>query len=143
MNAPFITAPAAGDEYEVYPYVYVWGDGTETTPAEGRAIIDSTANSIVEIEMLNVGAGYRYGESYAGKTSDTVPITINSALIDLPASVANNAGFTAATLQPIVSPPGGHGSDPRTELGARRVCISTKFTNSEAEQSLLRMISAK
>jgi hypothetical protein len=111
--------------------VYVWGDGTETTAAEGRAIIDSTANSIVEIEMLSVGAGYRYGESYAGKTSDTVPITINSAFIDLPASVANNVGFTAATLQPIISPPGGHGSDPLTELSARRVCISTKFTNSE------------
>lgn len=132
LNAPFTTAPAAGDEYEVYPYVYVWGDGTESTAAEARAIIDSTANSIVEIEMLSVGEGYRYGESYAGKTSDTVPITINSAFIDLPASVANSAGFTAATLQPIVSPPGGHGSDPHTELGAKRVCISTKFTNSES-----------
>ena len=131
LNAPFTVAPAAGDEYEVYPYVYIWGDGTESTAAEGRAIIDSTANSIVEIEMLSVGAGYRYGESYAGKTSDSIPITINSAFIDLPASVANSANFTAATLQPIVSPPGGHGSDPLTEFGARRVCISTKFTNSE------------
>ena len=131
LDSPFTTAPAAGDEYEVYPYVYVWGDGSETVPAEGRAIIDSTANSVVEIEMLNVGAGYRYGESYPGKTADTIPVTINSTFIDLPASVANNAGFVAATLQPIISPPGGHGSDPLTELGARRVCISTKFTNSE------------
>ena len=131
LNTPFTVVPAAGDEYEVYPYVYIWGDGTESTAAEGRAIIDSTANSIVEIEMLSVGVGYRYGESYAGKTSDTIPITINSAFIDLPASIANSAGFTAATLQPIVSPVGGHGSDPLTELGAKRVCISTKFTNSE------------
>ena len=131
LNTPFAPAPAAGDEYEVYPYVYIWGDGTESTAAEGRAIIDSAANSIVEIEMLSVGVGYRYGESYAGKTSDTIPITINSAFIDLPASIANSAGFTAATLQPIVSPVGGHGSDPLTELGAKRVCISTKFTNSE------------
>lgn len=131
LDAPFSPAPAAGDEYEVYPYVYIWGDGSETTAAEGRAIIDSTANSIVEIEMLSVGAGYRYGESYAGKTTDTIPVTINSAFIDLPASIANTANFTAATLQPIVSPPGGHGSDPRSELAAKRVCISTKFTNSE------------
>ena len=131
LDAPFNPAPAAGDEYEVYPYVFVWGDGSETTPAEGRAIIDSTANSIVEIEMLSVGAGYRYGESYAGKTSDTIPVTINSAFIDLPASVASTVDFVAATLQPIVSPPGGHGSDPLTELGGKRVCISTKFTNSE------------
>lgn len=131
LDSPFTTAPAAGDEYEVYPYVYVWGDGTETEAAAGRAIIDSAANSIVEIEMLDVGAGYRYGESYAGKTPDTIPVTINSTFIDLPASVANSANFTAATLLPIISPPGGHGSDPLSELGAKRVCISTKFTNSE------------
>lgn len=131
LDAPFSPAPAAGDEYEVYPYVYVWGDGTETTAAEGRAIIDSTANSIVEIEMLAVGANYRYGESYAGKTTDTIPVTINSAFIDLPASIQNSANFTAATLQPIISPPAGHGSNPLLELGAKRVCISTKFVNSE------------
>jgi hypothetical protein len=131
LNAPFSPAPAAGDEYEVYPYVYIWGDGSETTAAEARAIIDSTANSIVEIEMLSVGAGYRYGESYAGKTTDTIPVTINSAFIDLPASVQNSANFTAAALRPILSPPGGHGSDPLTELAAKRICISTKFTNSE------------
>jgi hypothetical protein len=132
LNAPFSPAPTAGDEYEVYPYIYVWGDGSETIPAEGRAIIDSaSSNSIIEIEVLNPGRGYRYGESYAGKTTDTIPITINSAFIDLPASIANSTTFTAATLKPIISPPSGHGSDPLTELGARRVCISTKFTNSE------------
>lgn len=131
LNAPFSPSPAASDEYEVYPYVYVWGDGSETTPAEGRAIIDSTANSIVEIEMLSVGAGYRYGESYSGETADTIPVTINSSFIDLPASIRNSASFTEATLQPIISPPGGHGSDPLTELAAKRICISTKFTNSE------------
>jgi hypothetical protein len=131
LNAPFATAPAAGDTYEVYPYVYVWGDGTETSAAEGRAIIDAVANSIVEIEMLSVGAGYRYGESYPGKTTDTIPVTINSAYIDLPASIQSSPNFTAATLQPILSPSGGHGSDPRAELGAKRICISAKFTNSE------------
>jgi len=131
LDAPFSPAPAAGDQYEVYPYVYVWGDGTETTPAEGRAIVDSTANSIVEIEMLSVGEGYRYGESYAGEASDTIPVTISSVFIDLPASIKNSANFTAATLQPIISPPEGHGSNPLNEFGAKRVCVSTKFTNSE------------
>lgn len=132
LDAPFSPAPAAGDEYEVYPYVYVWGDGTETTAAEGVAIIDSTANSIIEIEMVSVGAGYRYGESYPGKASaDAFPVTINSAYIDLPVSIQNSPNFTAATLQPMISPPGGHGSDPKVELGGKRVCISSKFTNSE------------
>lgn len=131
LNAPFSPAPAAGDEYEVYPYVYVWGDGNETTEAEGVAIIESTANSIVEIEMLNVGAGYRYGESYAGQAPRTIPVTIDSVFIDLPASIKNSPNFVEASLQPIISPLNGHGSNPLLELGARRVCISSKFTNSE------------
>jgi hypothetical protein len=133
LDSAFTTAPAAGDEYEVYPYVYVWGDGTETTPAEGRAIISSAiSNGVIEIEMLNVGENYRYGESYAGQTPDSLPITINSAFIDLPATISEDANFVQAELLPMVSPPGGHGSDVLKELGAKRVCISTKFNNSES-----------
>ncbi len=132
LDSSFSPAPAAGDEYEVYPYVYVWGDGTESTPAEGRAIIGSaSSNSIIEIEMLNVGAGYRYGESHAGETSDTIPITINSAFIQLPPTVSSSPNFQKASLRPIISPPGGHGSNGLNEFNANRVCISTKFTNSE------------
>lgn len=132
LDSPFNTAPAANDEYEVYPYVYVWGDGTENVTAEARVIIDpNAANSIVEVEMLDVGKDYRYGESYAGQTPDSIPISINSAFIDLPATVSQSANFQAAVLKPILSPPGGHGSDPLKEFAAKRVCISTKFTNSE------------
>ena len=132
LDSSFAPVPAAGDTYEVYPYVYIWGDGTETVAAEGRAIIDSaTSNSIIEIEMLKVGANYRYGESYAGETPDTIPITINSAFIDLPVTVSSATTFQAAVLQPIISPLGGHGADPIAEFGAKRICVSTKFINSE------------
>lgn len=132
LDSAFTTAPAAGDTYEIYPYVYVWGDGSETTAAEGMAIIDSSSsNSIMQVEMLKVGAGYRYGESYVGKTPNTLPITIDSVFINLPASISGASTFEAAVLQPIISPIGGHGSDPTTELGAKRICISTTFTDSE------------
>ena len=132
LNSPFNTAPAANDEYEVYPYIYVWGDGTENTVAEARVIINpNAANSIVEVEMLEVGEDYRYAESYAGQTPDSIPISIDSAFIDLPATVSQSASFRAAVFKPILSPPGGHGSNPLKEFAAKRVCISTKFTNSE------------
>jgi hypothetical protein len=135
LDSAFTTTPAAGDTYEVYPYVYVWGDGTETVAAEGRAIIGSTSsNSIIEIEMLKVGANYRYGESYAGETTDTIPITIDSVFIDLPVTVSSAASFQVAVLQPIISPPGGHGFDPISEFGAKRICVSTKFINSEGSR---------
>lgn len=132
IDTPFLITPEVSDTYEVYPYVYVWGDGSESTPAEGRAIINPTGNSISRIEMLAVGEGYRYGESYPSDMPDSLPISINSTYIPLPEVISQDAGFVAASLQPILSPKDGHGSDPWNELGGNRVCISTKFNNSES-----------
>ena len=132
LDAPFVINPQVTDTYEVYPYVFVWGDGSESVPAEGRAIINTAANSITRVEMLSVGEGYRYGESYPSDMPDAIPITINSVYIPIPEVISQDVNFSAASLQPIISPKGGHGSDPWNELGANRVCISTKFTDSES-----------
>jgi hypothetical protein len=133
LDSPFNVAPTTNDVYEVYPYVYIWGDGTETKNADARVIIDpAAANSIVEVEILDVGENYRYGESYPGKTPDLIPVSITSAFIDLPVTVSSAAGFEQADLRPILSPPGGHGSNPLKEMFAKRICISTKYNNSEA-----------
>jgi len=132
LNEGFGTPPAVNDTYEVYPYIYVWGDGNETTPAEAIAKVDSTAaNSISEVEILEPGAGYRYAEAVAGESSVEVPYTASSVFIDLPTVIKSSATFKVADLKAIVSPKGGHGSDPYTELGANRICISTKFNQSE------------
>lgn len=131
LDLPFTITPAVTDTYEVYPYVYVWGDGSESVAAEGRAIINPTGNSISRVEMLSVGEGYRYGESYPSDMPDTIPISINSTYIPIPEVISQDVNFRAASLQPILSPKNGHGSDPWNELGANRVCISTKFTDSE------------
>lgn len=132
LDNPFLIIPEIADTYEIYPYVYVWGDGSESTIADGRAIINTTSNSIIRVEMLEVGEGYRYGESYPSEMSDTIPITINSVYIPIPEVISQDTNFREATLQPILSPKNGHGSDPLNELSGNRVCISTKFTNSES-----------
>jgi hypothetical protein len=132
LDEPFTVTPEVTDTYEVYPYVFVWGDGSESVPAEGRAIVDTAANSIARVEMLNVGAGYRYGESYPSDMPRDVPIAESTIYIPLPEVISQDAAFKAASLQPILSPKDGHGSDPWNELGANRVCISTKFTDSES-----------
>lgn len=132
LESPFSITPAVGDTYEVYPYMFVWGDGTETTPAEARAIIDPlNANSISSIEMLSVGRNYRYGVSYAGETPDTSTITIDSVYIQLPTVITADPDFEKAELLPIISPQNGHGSNVYEELFATRVCVSTKFSNTE------------
>jgi hypothetical protein len=132
LDSGFTTAPQINDTYEVYPYIFVWGDGNESTPAEGRAIIDSTqANTISNIEMMKVGKDYRYAVAYPSESPSTIPIAINSVYIQLPATITSATKFLAATLQPILSPKGGHGSDPLNELFANRICISSTFSQSE------------
>jgi len=132
INKPFTHVVAPGDTYEIYPFVYIWGDGSDTIPAEGIAKINSaSANSIYEIEMLNVGAGYRSGLAFAGETPSALPITVYSDYIKVPDAVSGDTNYVAAILRPIISPKGGHGSDPLNELFANKVCISTKFNQSE------------
>lgn len=133
LDAGFEVTPLVGDHYEVYPYIYVWGDGNESLVADARAIIEPlSANAIVSVEMLSVGENYRYAVGVAGDTPSTIPITINSIYIQLPEVITQDVNFEQASLEPILSPKDGHGSDPLNELGAKRVCISTKFNQSES-----------
>jgi len=47
------------------------------------------------------------------------------------ASVTDAGAGTGATLRPIISPPGGHGSDPLYELGGKNVRINVKIKYDE------------
>ena len=132
LESGFDDLPSVGDSYEIYPYIYVWGDGSETKPAEARALINPVANSVSSIEMLSTGKNYRIGSSVIGETPNEAIPTINSILIELPAIITNSVGFEFASLQPIVSPANGHGSNPHEELNARRICISSSLDRDES-----------
>lgn len=113
LDSPFTNTPRPTDTYEIYPFVYVFGDGTQTANCMARAIVDPNAsNSISRVEILDPGADYRAAV----------------AVVDIMEIV----GVTAnCSLRPIISPPGGHGANPAQELGADRVCISVRFANTE------------
>ena len=134
LDSAFINTPSAGDTYEVYPYAFVWGDGEESTPAEGIVYIDATStNSINRVELLAVGENYRKAESYVSEFPITIPPSIlDETYIQLPAVISSATYFSPASLRPIISPKNGHGSDPYNELFAKRVCLSAKFNNSES-----------
>ena len=134
LDSAFINTPSAGDTYEVYPYAFVWGDGEESTPAEGIVYIDAAStNSINRVELLAVGENYRKAESYVSELPLTIPPSIfDETYIQLPAVISSASYFSAASLRPIISPKNGHGSDPYNELFAKRVCLSAKFNNSES-----------
>ena len=132
LDRAFTTVPVVGDTYQIYPYIYVFGDMNETIPAEAMAIIDAnTSNSVSSVEILNSGAGYRKAEAYVGVSPDVLPLNSNSNLIDLPAVISGAVDFQEATLKVIIPPAGGHGSDPYNELFADRVCVYSKFSNTE------------
>jgi len=134
LDSSFINTPSAGDTYEVYPYAFVWGDGEESTPAEGIVYIDAAStNSVNRVELLAVGENYRKAESYVSEQPLTIPPSIlDETYIQLPAVISSATYFSPASLRPIISPKNGHGSDPYNELFAKRVCLSAKFNNSES-----------
>lgn len=134
LDSSFINTPSAGDTYEVFPYAFVWGDGEESTPAEGIVYIDeASTNSISRVELLSVGENYRKAEAHVSEQPITIPPSIfDETYIQLPAVISSASYFSPASLRPIVSPKNGHGSDPYNELFAKRVCLSAKFNNSES-----------
>lgn len=114
----FNGAVAIGDTYEISPYVVVFDTGgTKQTNCIARAVISSASgNSVSKVEILNSGSGYRSAVC----------------AILAPTVITGLTGWSNASLRAIMSPPGGHGSNPENELGANRACISIKFQENES-----------
>jgi len=112
IDRAFNVKPLASSAYQISPGVVILGDGTETVTAEARAIVNSYGNTIQRIEMLNLGENYNYATA----------TTVTDSVVGV---------SKTATLRPIYSPPGGHGYDAARELGATRLCVSTKFSNTD------------
>lgn len=111
-------SPTNGTEYQITPRIKLVGDNSQTINAVARALVNSVAsNSVYRVEMLERGADYDY--VFATVTANSVVQVDREALI-----------------RPISSPPGGHGSDPASELGAKRLSVSVKFSNSESNTVL-------
>lgn len=110
IDRAFNNRPNAGDEYEIYPNVFVYDvSGTSTANCVARAIVNSSiGNAVSRVEVLATGAGYRLATAKI-KTANIVSVTSNAVVV------------------PVISPPGGHGSNINNELFGRYVGISTSF----------------
>lgn len=97
---------SAGFNYQIAPTLSIDGDGSNF---DGYFIMNTSSQSIIEVEVIDPGLGY------------------NSAA----ASALSGTGFgTGASLRPIISPKGGHGSDVYGELYCKHVGITGEFANS-------------
>ncbi len=115
IDRAFNNRPNAGDEYEIFPNVFVYDvSGTSTANCVARAIVNSAiGNAISRVEVLSTGTGYRLATAKI-KTANIVSVT------------------SSAIVVPVISPPGGHGSNINNELFGRFVGISSSFIGNNA-----------
>ena len=101
-------APDTTTKFEITPDVVIKGDGSN---AQARARILTSTNTVSNVQIISRGTGYTHAT----------------------ATVAGNNTTTAA-VRPIIGPNGGHGYNPKAELDAKYVIVSTDFANNEALQ---------
>ena len=114
LNDGFTNTVAVNDTFEIYPYVYIFDTGGQKqVNCIARAIISNTSgNSISKIEVIEPGSGYR-----------------SATAVILPDPIVNVQAN--AQLRAIISPPGGHGANTFTELGANYAAVAVKFVENE------------
>lgn len=100
-------------QYDIAPAVVFKSDGDLNPMA--RCFIDSAANSVSHIEMLEKGTGISWCN---------VSIQSNTSY-----------GF-GANVYAIVPPPGGHGFNPRAALDIKGFAVSFFFSNTESDTIL-------
>jgi hypothetical protein len=105
--------PDNSSVYSILPGVYINGDQFETVNASAWAYVNPNGNTISRVEMIESGSGYK----------------IASANVFAHVSVGV---ISQANVRPILSPPGGHGSNPANELYCSSAAISVKFNGDES-----------
>lgn len=110
---------------------------------------NAVAGSIESIKILNGGSGYTsvpevsiVGDGNGANASATLSGTSVSEIIisnkgskytfaNIAISAPTTAGGTTATARVIISPPGGHGSNPVEELGGSYIIMNPRLKGSE------------
>ena len=114
INDAFVGTVAVNDTFEITPYVFVYDTGgRKQTNCIARAIVSNTSgNSISKIEIIDPGSGYR----------SAIAVIEPDPIVDVQSNAA---------LRAVISPPGGHGANVVSELGAVYAGISVSFTQNE------------
>ena len=98
--------PSGSTQYKISPRVKFYSDGTEP---QAYTNINTTSNSIGSIILLDIGADITWCN-----------VEIQSAY------------GSGANVYAIAPPPGGHGSDPYSELNVKGLVLGFNFSNTES-----------
>ena len=105
INSILVTSGGEGYLYQQIITVTITGDGQF---ANAYAVVNTQTDTVQSIVVDNFGSGYTYANVY----------------------ITSNVG-KYATARAIISPPGGHGSDPLYELGGSYIMINPQLDGSE------------
>lgn len=108
IDSPFATTPDRTSTFIIAPRVVISGDGSGA-----KARCEVVDGSISAVYIINRGKNY------------------TNASIEIIGYNGTTTTNSTASVRPIVSPPGGHGSDVINELYANRVGIGVEFVASE------------
>ena len=117
LDSAFTTAPDATSEYEISPAVVIEGDGAG---AKARSVINTTANTIHRVEMIERGVDYTWATATVAGNTGVINVASNT-------TIAANS----AVVRPVISPQHGHGANNYHELFAKDVGVSVTFSNTE------------
>jgi len=105
-NTSIIQAGVSG--YIISPRIKIYSDATN--PPAAYCTMNTTSNSIANVIIINSGSNITWANI---------------------AVISNTSYGSSANLQAIVPPPGGHGSDPASELFVKGMGIYFTFSNNE------------
>jgi hypothetical protein len=107
LDTAFVPTPANTTTYQIAPTITITGDGTLAT-----AQANVTNGVINTITVVSPGSNY---------SNATIAIT------------ANSSHGTGGAARAMIPPPGGHGSDPVSELGGHNVILNTLLSGTESD----------
>jgi len=134
MDSSWIPVPFA--KYSSNPLKYTtagYGNIDVINVTNGGSGYDS-ANVAITVDIIgdNSSKATAYAISSNGSISDIVVSSNGSNYIDANVVITSNTGSNASAIAPV-SPIGGHGSDPLSELGCCNVMITSTFNGSEVD----------
>jgi len=109
IDSSFGIPLSVSDSLSVLPKTEIYGDGS------GAVLVPemSDDNTVNRIKVMDKGSGYKYA------SANIVPVGVDP--------------DTVPTLDPQMSPSGGHGSDPEGEIGPNRLLITSFLRRDEKE----------
>jgi len=114
-------------------YAAVYGDGTSAGTSSGAIIRITVASNSITSFGLTSGTDTTIHDGGAGYTYGTVNLASGYTFSDAALTTASAIGGSGGSVDIVISPRGGHGSDAVKELGGHYVLMNATLAQAEGD----------